>query len=95
MQNILFLLDNQGFEPGAKFIILFLSILAVAAVLTLKGFSLWYASKHNERGWFIAILILNTLGVLELIYLFFFERDKKLKNFLSSKLKKLRRNNSE
>lgn len=95
MQNILFLLDNQGFEPGAKFIILFLSILAVAAVLTLKGFSLWYASKHNEKRWFIAILILNTLGVLELIYLFFFERDKKLKNFLSSKLKKLRRNNSE
>lgn len=88
MQNILFLLDNQGFSPSVKFLILTLAFLLMVIILTLKGFSLWFSSKHNEKGWFIALLILNTLGLLELIYLFFFEKDKKLKHFLVSKFKK-------
>lgn len=37
-----------------------------------KGFSLWRAAKNDQRNWFIAILILNTVGILEIIYLFFF-----------------------
>jgi hypothetical protein len=34
-----------------------------------KGFALWHASKRNEAGWFIALLILNTMGILEIVYL--------------------------
>jgi len=37
--------------------------------LALKGVALWHASRRNEKGWFIAILILNTVGVIEVIYL--------------------------
>jgi len=42
-----------------------------------KGFALWHAAKKDDTAWFIAILILNTLGVLEILYLFVFARDKK------------------
>jgi len=49
--------------------ILFIAL--VIAVFALKGFTLWIAAKRNEKGWFTALLILNTFGILELIYLYF------------------------
>lgn len=41
-----------------------------------KGLALWNASKNNQRNWFIAILIINTLGILEIAYLFGFAKKK-------------------
>ncbi|MEI6511619.1 MAG: DUF5652 family protein [Candidatus Uhrbacteria bacterium] len=35
-----------------------------------KGLALWHAAKRNEAGWFVAILLVNTVGILEMIYLF-------------------------
>lgn len=43
-----------------------------------KGLALWKAAKLEQRNWFIGILVLNTLGILEIAYLFFFAK-KKLK----------------
>jgi len=39
-----------------------------------KGFALWKAAKNNQRNWFIALLILNTVGVLPIVYLKFFQK---------------------
>lgn len=53
-----------------------------------KSLALWRTVKGKQRYWFIAILILNTFGILEIIYLFRFSKDKmsfediKNKNFL-------------
>lgn len=44
-----------------------------------KGFALWRAAREHNKGWFIAILILNTIGILEILYLFVFSK-KNLKN---------------
>jgi hypothetical protein len=45
-----------------------------------KGLALWRASKENQRNWFIVILlffiIINTLGILEIIYLFRFAKKR-------------------
>lgn len=38
-------------------------------VITLKAFSLWQSARNGEKIWFIALLIVNTMGVLEIIYL--------------------------
>ena len=35
-----------------------------------KGWALWLAAKRGDKGWFIVLLILNTLAVLEIIYIF-------------------------
>lgn len=43
-----------------------------------KGLALWRAAKLEQRNWFIAILVFNTGGILEIIYLFTFAK-KKLK----------------
>ncbi len=60
------------FAPG--FMFAFLPFLIVAAVWTivLKGFALWYSARGSQKGWFIALLIVNTLGILELVYLIWF-----------------------
>jgi hypothetical protein len=41
-----------------------------------KGFGLWRASRQEQRNWFIAMLVVSTFGLLEIIYLFFFSRKK-------------------
>jgi NADH:ubiquinone oxidoreductase subunit 6 (subunit J) len=53
---------------------LFFIIAAVwlLVVIALKGYALWHAAKRNETWWFVALLIVNTLGILELVYIFFF-----------------------
>ncbi|OHB20507.1 MAG: hypothetical protein A2854_04870 [Parcubacteria group bacterium RIFCSPHIGHO2_01_FULL_56_18] len=48
-----------------------LFILLLVWGLFWKGFALWYAAKRHEKWWFIAFLIINTAGILEIVYIFF------------------------
>ena len=41
-----------------------------------KGIALWKSAKNNQRNWFIVLLVLNTLGILEIIYIFHFSKPK-------------------
>ncbi|MCX5725926.1 MAG: DUF5652 family protein [Candidatus Saganbacteria bacterium] len=41
-----------------------------------KGVALWRSAKNGQMAWFIAILILNTLAILDITYLFFFQKNK-------------------
>ncbi|MCL4418708.1 DUF5652 family protein [Patescibacteria group bacterium] len=41
-----------------------------------KGLALWKAVGNNQRNWFIVMLVVNTMGILELIYLFGFAKKK-------------------
>lgn len=34
-----------------------------------KGLALWRAAKLNQKYWFIALILINTVGVLPIIYL--------------------------
>lgn len=38
----------------------------------LKGAGLWRAANLKQRNWFIVMLIINSVGIIELIYLFRF-----------------------
>ncbi len=42
-----------------------------------KGIALWKCGRNNQLVWFIAILVLNTAGILPIIYLLFFRRIKR------------------
>ncbi|MBP6882456.1 MAG: hypothetical protein KBC15_02765 [Candidatus Levybacteria bacterium] len=50
-----------------------LSILLVWDMIW-KGFAMWRASKNNQKNWFIAVFILNTAGILPILYLKFFSK---------------------
>ena len=41
-----------------------------------KGIALWRASKNDQRNWFVVMLVVNTIGILEIVYLFFFAKKK-------------------
>lgn len=41
-----------------------------------KGIALWKAAQNGSKPWFIALLIVNTTGILEIIYIFFFSKKK-------------------
>lgn len=63
------------YSPFAPALMLaLLPLLAIIAIWTIliKGITLWYAARGGQKGWFIAILVLNTLGILEIIYLIWF-----------------------
>ncbi|MDX9913747.1 MAG: DUF5652 family protein [Candidatus Moranbacteria bacterium] len=44
--------------------------------LVWKGIALWKAAKNNQLNWFTALLILNTVGILPIIYIQFFQKNK-------------------
>ncbi len=39
-------------------------------VIPWKGYGLWKSAQNKDRIWFVAILVLNTLGILPIIYIF-------------------------
>lgn len=53
-----------------------LLFLALAWSLPWKGVALWKAARNNQTPWFVAILLINTLAILEIAYIFFFQKDK-------------------
>jgi len=42
--------------------------------LVWKGLALWKSARNNNRNWFLAILVFNTVGLLSIIYLKFFQK---------------------
>jgi len=55
-------------------------IIIMIWVLPWKGVALWKAAKLGHKWWFIAILILNTLALLEIAYILFVARPAEKKN---------------
>jgi hypothetical protein len=57
-------------------------ILVLIIVLSLweavwKGIALWKSGRNNQLAWFICILIFNTIGILPIVYLLFFQKKGK------------------
>lgn len=53
----------------------FLVLLALGLVM-LKGYALWHAARNEQKWWFVFLLIVNGLGIPELVYLVWFRADK-------------------
>ena len=52
-------------------------LLIIIWTLPWKGWSLWIAARKNDKKWFIVLLILNTLGIIDALYIFIFSKKKK------------------
>src|SRR3989344_5625160 len=51
-----------------------LLVVVIAWTLVWKGFALWRAAKLSHKIWLVIILVINTLGILEILYLFLFSK---------------------
>ncbi len=51
-------------------------LLIIAWTLPWKGMALWKAARNGAKWWFIALLVVNTLAILEIVYIFIFSKKK-------------------
>ena len=42
-----------------------------------KGAALWIAARQSDKPWFVALLVLNTIGILPLAYIYVFSKREK------------------
>lgn len=45
--------------------------------LVWKGIGLWKAGRNNQLAWFVVLFILNTAGILPIVYIVFFQKKRK------------------
>jgi len=45
--------------------------------LVWRGMALWKSARKAQKGWFLALLIVNSVGILPIIYLAFFQKKSK------------------
>jgi hypothetical protein len=50
--------------PGTK-----IFALLILLELVLKGFALWRAARNGQKWWFVAFLLINSVGILPGLYL--------------------------
>jgi methionyl-tRNA synthetase len=74
------LLNLPPFAPtvSGEMQIFWFIILALIFIWSIiwKGMALWRAAQKNSYAWFIILLVVNTLGILEILYLYVFSRMK-------------------
>ena len=53
-----------------------LIVAAVAWTLPWKGLALWTSARNGHRAWFVVLFLVNTLAVLEILYLASFQKKR-------------------
>lgn len=70
-------LGASSFPFGAALTFLLLPFLIWNLVW--KGWALWRAAKNDAKVWFVVLLVVNTLGILEILYIFVFGKKRSKK----------------
>ena len=65
---------------NAETIIIIFVVVAVAWSIPWKAWALWRAARDGSKIWFILLFIINTLAILEIIYIFFISKKKEKKH---------------
>jgi len=52
-------------------------VLLVLADVILRGMGMWRAARKGQQGWFVAMLVMNSVGILPVVYMLFFEKKGK------------------
>jgi hypothetical protein len=63
-----------GFESLAAYsgLPIWLIIIALTWSLIWKGFALWKSARRTNTIWFVVFLLVHTLGILEILYIYLF-----------------------
>jgi len=48
--------------------------LIIAWSVIWKAIALWHAARNTQLVWYIVLVVVNTIGILEIIYLLFFRK---------------------
>ena len=75
----------ESYQDIANFLGVPIYILLAVIVWSMiwKGFALWKSARRNSLYWFVAILVINTLGILDILYIYIFSKTKKVTSRIS------------
>lgn len=57
-------------SPGVKVL---LAVLIIWSVFW-KAIALWKAARNSHKAWYVVLLLVNTVGILEIIYILGFSK---------------------
>ena len=84
---------NQQFDQYLRNPVI-LNILIIWLIFW-KGLALWRAAGKKQLVWFVILLIINTMGILEIAYIIYLNKwsidNGKILSFLNKKLNKAKR----
>jgi len=49
-------------------------VLILIVDIILRGVALWKSAQNKQKYWFVALLVVNTAGILPVIYLIWFSK---------------------
>jgi hypothetical protein len=57
----------------------FLTFVLIAIIWTVpwKAIALWKAARSDNKKWFIVLFLVNTMAILEILYIYVFDKKKK------------------
>lgn len=55
---------------------MWLFVLVFAWSVAWKGAALWRAARNNQLYWFVAMMLINTVGILEILYIYVFAKNR-------------------
>lgn len=69
-------------NPAAGIFMMIIIVICIIAFFAWsviwKGMALWRAARNGDKGWYVVMLLIDTAGLLEILYYFIF--GKKAKN---------------
>lgn len=82
MNNFLVLSDKMPAEVwGLTSIVALFGVTSLLAILIVwstvwKALALWRAARNGAKIWFVVLLVVNTVGLLEIVYFFYIYKKK-------------------
>ena len=77
LRSLLSKLEYAVFRTISVYICGLVSFLLLVWSLYWKARALWRAARKDDKLWFVALLIINTAGILEILYLYKFSKHEK------------------
>ncbi|HLD38079.1 MAG TPA: DUF5652 family protein [Candidatus Nanoarchaeia archaeon] len=83
-------LDSLGLESIATQlgIPLWLFVIIFVWIVVWKLLALWKSARNNQIAWFLIIAVINTIGILEILYIYVFSKFGKDKRLVNKSKKK-------
>jgi hypothetical protein len=60
--------------PGFVGVAGVLLVVLVLWTIVWKGMALWKAARQESKVWFVVLLLVNTVGILDILYLYVFSK---------------------
>lgn len=74
-------MDNIAIDPvsqfgGGEWLVWLIPLIILLAIweTVWKAVAMWKAARNNQRAWYVVLLIFNTIGILPILYMAFWQK---------------------